>query len=136
MLEPVSSTPTMTLSSDRGFGLVFTALLTFYALAPLRHHGSPRPAILALALLLLATSLLRPGLLHLPNLAWAKLGLLLHHVVNPLLMAILFFGVFTPMAIVLRLLGKDPLRLRTQSSSYWIVRTTPGPSPSSLADQF
>jgi hypothetical protein len=39
---------------------------------------------------------------------------------------------------VLRLRGKDPLRLRLEKDapSYWIVRQPPGPAPRSMTRQF
>jgi hypothetical protein len=50
----------------------------------------------------------------------------------------MFFGVITPIALGMRLLGKDPLRLRRDDtvSSYWIERTPPGPAPETFKDQF
>jgi hypothetical protein len=53
-------------------------------------------------------------------------------------MGILFFLVITPAAILLRLFGKDPLRLHYDKSaaSYWIPRDPPGPAPDTMANQF
>ena len=107
------------LSSDRSFGLVIATALALYAI---KH-----PMFLIPAALVLIAALVRPQTLHGLNLLWAKVGQVLHRVVNPILMTVLFFGVFTPMAILLRLFGKDPLRLRTKSESYWINRTSVGP---------
>jgi ABC-type uncharacterized transport system permease subunit len=56
---------------------------------------------------------------------------------NPVVMAALFFLVFTPMGLLLRLLGKDPLRLRRSAdATYWIERKPPGPPPETMANQF
>jgi len=53
-------------------------------------------------------------------------------------LGIMFFVVITPMALVMRALGKDLLRLRFDraAASYWIDRTPPGPPPESMKDQF
>ncbi len=69
---------------------------------------------------------------------WQSFGLLLSRVTTPIIMALLFFGVVLPTGLGLRLLGKDPLRLRRhpEQSSYWIVREPPGPEPDSLKNQF
>src|SRR5262249_53403401 len=72
------------------------------------------------------------------NHLWLKFGLLLHKVVNPIVMALVFFGTVLPMNLIMRALGKDPLRLTRQSNtnSYWIERRPPGPAPESMKDQF
>jgi hypothetical protein len=63
---------------------------------------------------------------------------LLHKVVNPIVMALMFFGAVLPTGVVMRALGKDPLRLKWQpdGNSYWIERRPPGPTPESMKDQF
>ena len=70
--------------------------------------------------------------------AWLALGMLLHRVVNPIVMALLFYGTVLPTGLVMRALGKDLLRLRRQpeADSYWIVRQPPGPAPETMKDQF
>ncbi len=79
-----------------------------------------------------------PKLLAPLNHLWFKFGLLLHKIVNPVVLAIMFFLVITPIGLLMRALGKDPLRLRLDkaATSYWIDRTPPGPSPDTLGDQF
>ena len=64
------------------------------------------------------------------NRVWRRFGLALSRVVNPIVLAILFFGVLMPISAILRLAGKDPLRLRIDKSvtSYWIERDAPGTS--------
>ena len=46
--------------------------------------------------------------------------------------------VITPIGLLMRTFGKDPLRLAfdKDSHTYWIDRTPPGPPPESLTDQF
>jgi len=67
-----------------------------------------------------------------------KLGILLGRIAAPVALAILFYGVFTPIGAVMRLAGKDPLRLKRDpgSPSYWLPRQPPGPAPDSLDQQF
>jgi hypothetical protein len=54
-----------------------------------------------------------------------------------LLLWLLFFGVITPLAVLLRLFGKDILRLKRDvgAASYWISRDPPGPQPESMTRQ-
>lgn len=72
------------------------------------------------------------------NRAWTALGTLLHAVINPLVLGVLFYFVFTPFGWVLRRMGKDFLRLRPDpsQSTYWIPRHPPGPTPESMSRQF
>ena len=61
-----------------------------------------------------------------------------HRVVTPMAMAVLFFGLVTPIAVLLRIFGRDPLRLKRdpKATTYWIERVPPGPSPESIKRQF
>lgn len=54
------------------------------------------------------------------------------------LLAILFFLVIAPIGLLLRLFGRDVLRLRRDpaAASYWIPRRPPGPAPDSMKSQF
>lgn len=125
-------------SSDRTFGLVFAAFFLLVGLAPLRHGGHIRIPALAVSGVFLLIALFRPALLRPINALWLKLGILLGRVVNPIVVSLLFFIVFVPAGVLLRLLGKDPLRLKPdyQKGSYWIDRNPPGPQPESLLRQF
>jgi hypothetical protein len=110
--------------SDRNFGFVFTAVFLFFGLWPLRHARPIRPWCLALSAALLLVTLFRPSLLHLPNRAWTGLGLSLGKVVNPIVIGLLFYLVFTPIALALRWMGKDLLHLRRNpaAKTYWLTR--------------
>lgn len=59
-------------------------------------------------------------------------------IVTPLIMGLLFFAVLTPIGMVLRLVGKDPLRLcfDRAESSYWIARPAPGERQASMTRQW
>jgi uncharacterized integral membrane protein len=105
---------------------------------PLVHGAGVRWWSLAVAGVLLVVTLAAPALLAVPNRLWARFGLLLNRIVSPVVLGIVFFAVVTPMSLVMRLLGKDPLRLRRsrQDASYWIAREPPGPKPDSLRNQF
>jgi len=125
-------------SSDRAFGWVFTAVFAIIAAWPLLHAGPPRWWAAAIAAAFALVTLVRPSLLAAPNRAWMKLGLLLGAIVSPIALGILFYAVFTPMALVMRALGKDPLRLKRDSgaASYWRRREPPGPPPTSMDRPF
>ena len=87
---------------------------------------------------LVIAGVIAPHVLAPLNRAWMKLGLLLHRIVAPVLMGIVFFGVVLPIALLMRLRGKDMLRLRfdRDAANYWIVRDPPGPAADGLKNQF
>ena len=124
--------------SDRSFGVVMAAALTAVTLLNAWHAGRLWPWTGGLAAVFLAAAYFRPSVLHPLNLIWLKFGLLLHSVVNPIVMALVFYGTVLPTGLVMRAMGKDLLRLKRQSEaeSYWIVRQPPGPSPETMKDQF
>ena len=97
--------------SDRGFGVVFAIVFVAVGLFPLHNGGLPRAWALGVAAAFLAAALVRPGLLTPFIRVWFKIGLLLQRVVNPLVMAVIYFAVVAPTGLVMRALGKDPLTL-------------------------
>ena len=126
-------------SSNRSFGLVFAVFFAIIGLLPLMHRDGPRIWSLAIAGVFALAAVAFPSALAPLNRLWARIGALLHKGVSPIVLGILFFLVITPMGVLMRLLGKDPLRLRRDASgakSYWIDRTPPGPRSDSFIDQF
>ena len=124
--------------SDRNFGLVFAAFFALVGLLPLVHGGAPRLWAFAVGALFLAIALAVPRLLAPLNYLWFRFGLLLHAIVSPIAMGIIFFGAIWPMGWVMRAMGKRPLRLDIDraAKSYWIERQPPGPDPKTMSDPF
>ena len=57
------------------------------------------------------------------NYLWMRFGFLLGMIVSPVVLGIIFFGLFTPIATLMRLCGRDELRLKfSQRASHWISR--------------
>ena len=135
---PVSYGRKVTVGSERSFGIVFACVFALIGLVPLLLGHGFRIWALVIAAAFLAAAYLAPRLLTPLNRLWFKFGLLLHHIVNPIVMALIFFGAVLPTAIMVRLFGKDLLRLKRDASakSYWIERTPPGPEPESMTRQF
>ena len=67
-----------------------------------------------------------------------KLGLLLHRIVSPVIMALLFYGTILPIGLLMRLTGKDPLRrkLDKNAASYWLPRSDARPPSEAMRQQF
>jgi len=126
-------------SSDRSFGLVFAVVFTIVGLWPaVFGDGGLRWWAFVVAGLFLALAVLRPALLAPLNRLWTRIGLVLHRIVNPVIMGLIFYLVITPVALAMRLAGRDALRLKSSEAaeSYWIDREPPGPAPESMNDPF
>lgn len=126
------------IGSNRSFGIVFAGVFSVLA-AVLGWNGNPYAVpLLAIALVFGGLAFLAPNVLGPLNRLWFRFGLLLHLVINPLVMGMLFFLTVLPTGLIMRALGKDLLRLRRRADlqSYWISRTPPGPAPDSMRNQF
>lgn len=126
------------ISSGRSFGLVFAAVFLIVAIYPLINGQSVRLWAIVIAGSFLTLALLFPKALEPANRLWMKFGELLHKIVSPVALGIVFYLTVLPTGLLLKLFGKDPLRLRFDSSvdSYWIKRDPPGPNAESLNNQF
>lgn len=127
-------------SSDRSFGLVMAGFFTLVGSAPLLHapHDTVRYWALGLAFVFLLSAWLWTAPLAPLNRLWLRLGLLLFHVISPLALGLLFYATITPVGLLMRACGKDPLRLKREpaAASYWLPREPPGPPPESMKNQF
>jgi hypothetical protein len=86
---------------------------------------------------LLVLAIVSPRSLTGANRIWLKLGFLLHRGVNPLIMILIFVVAFLPVGMILRVSGKDLLRLKRDARrSYWLPRTNDRPYSESMRQQF
>lgn len=133
--------------TDRGFGLTVGGILLAIALVRVGlgwwssgvvAFGWFEWALGGIGAVLLVFGLAAPAALAPLNKAWTKLGLLLFKVVNPIVLGLIFLITIVPIGLILRLTGKDPLRLKfdPDAESYWIPRNPPGPAPESMPQQF
>ena len=112
------------LPSNRKFGFFFSTiflLTSFYS-----YYLDSEIMFYILGLLcgiLLITTITNPKVLLPLNKLWIKFGIVLGMIVSPIIMGIIFFGIFTPIAIIMRLSGRDELRLRfKKQKTHWINR--------------
>ena len=115
------------LPSNRKFGFFFSFV---FALAAAYFYFSTNVSwayvFIATALIFLIITLIKSDALLPLNKLWMRFGLLLGMIVSPIVLGIIFFGLFTPIAILMRLSGRDELRLKfTQKASHWISRGEP-----------
>lgn len=124
--------------SDRNFGFTMAVVFALIGCLGLYKGSSHAPIWLAIAAVFAGLTVWRPQSLGLANRAWLKLGLLMYRVVNPVIMAILFFGAILPIGLTMRMFGKDFLKLRRDrsASTYWLPRADPRPPSESMRQQF
>jgi hypothetical protein len=124
--------------SERSFGIVFAVAFAIVGTLPLWSGGAVRVWALVVAVLFMITAFTAPKLLRPLNLLWFRFGLLLHAVVNPLVMGLLFFLTVTPIALIMRWMGKDPLHrsFDANARSYWVERDSSELTPDTMRRQF
>lgn len=85
---------------------------------------------------LLAAAALIPGRLSPVHRAWMRLGLLLSKVTTPIFMSLVYFVVLTPTGMLIRLLGRNPLKARETAGTFWVTRSPEKNPAESLTRQF
>ena len=122
------------IGSNKSFGIVFFIVFLLIAIYPLINNGELRIWSLIIAIIFLILGLVNSKVLTPLNKLWFKFGLLLGKVISPLIMGIIFFFVVTPIAFIMRIIGKDLLNLKfNNKKSYWIEKTGP---KSKMKNQF
>ena len=123
MLDPILPPPPRG-PSDRQFGLTIAAVIVAFALLPLVRRGDILLWPLVFAALLIGVSFAMPRWLRGPNKAWTGLGHVLQRVTGPAVLAVAYFLLITPTAIIMRWRRVDALRLRRGplGATYWIER--------------
>ena len=111
-------------NNNRSFGLLFFVVFLVIGLYPLYKGNNPNIYFIILSLPFLILGLLNSKFLTPLNKAWIKLGEILGMVVAPIVMAIVYFFILTPVSFAVRLFGKDLLNIKFKKSkdTYWIDR--------------
>ena len=136
--EPLKAHRKISAGSNRKFGFTFSFVFSVIGILPWILHGnSIKYWAIIVSLVFLLVSILKEDLLSPINELWFRFGQLLHSIISPLIMGVLFYGVFTPIGFLLRLFGKDILHLKfNKHNSYWVVRQPPGPEKGSMNNPF
>jgi large-conductance mechanosensitive channel len=127
--------------SNRAFGCtVGSILMAIGAVKALMTGALPLTACLMFAAgaIMLSLGIIAPSRLSTLNKLWLNIGAAIAKVVNPVILALLFFLVVAPMALLMRIIGKRPLRLAPDptAASYWIERERSTSGSSSMRRQF
>tara|TARA_B100000686_G_scaffold352088_1_gene452833 strand:+ start:13 stop:393 length:381 start_codon:yes stop_codon:yes gene_type:complete len=114
---------TISNNSNKSFGVVFFVVFFIYGMWPILNSEEIRVWSLAVGIIFLILGLLNSKLLTPLNNLWIKLGEQLGKIISPIVMAFVYFFVITPIAIIVRLFGKDLLKIKfNEKNSYWIKR--------------
>ena len=124
--------PIVQLPTNRKFGFFFAGVFALAGGYFIKESPIVAACIfLALALTFFLVTVMKADLLLPLNKLWMHFGLLLGKIVSPIVLGVIFFGLFTPIALVMRIAGRDELRLKVKkSSSFW--KTREGNSVSSI----
>lgn len=112
------------LPSNRKFGLFFTLIFLIAAIYFYLDDYEILSYIFGLLVVtFLIISIYNPKVLAPLNIIWMRFGFLIGKIISPIVMGIIFFGIFTPLAIIMRLFGRDELNLRyKKNDSDWVKR--------------
>ena len=122
------------ISSNKSFGIVFFIFFLLVSIYPLLKNENIRIWSLIIALIFLVLGLFNSKILSPLNQLWFKFGLILGKIVSPVIMGIIFFGVVTPIGVLMRILNKDLLNLKfNKEKSYWIEKNS---TKSKMKNQF
>jgi hypothetical protein len=110
-------------NSNRSFGILFFVVFLIISLWPLLKGNDLRNWSLIISILFLILGLLKSKFLTPLRRIWIKFGELLGKIISPIVLAIVFFTVVTPIGLFMKVLRKDLLNIKfTNDKSYWIKR--------------
>ena len=111
-------------SSNKSFGLIFFVVLLIIGLWPLKNGENLNFYFITISIIFLILGLINSKLLTPLNKSWIKLGEILGIIIAPIVMALVYFVVLTPISIIVRIFGKDLLGLKflKEKETYWIKR--------------
>ena len=110
--------------NNKSFGLLFFVVFLLIGLYPVYKGNNPNIYFLLISLPFLVLGLLNSKILTPLNKAWIKLGEVLGMIIAPIIMALVYFVVLTPISLIVRILGKHLLKIKFNKklASYWIDR--------------
>ena len=111
-------------SSNKSFGILFFVVFLGLGIWPLTNDNNPNINLIIISIIFLILGLLNSKLLSPLNSFWIKFGELLGKIIAPVVMAIIYFFILTPISLMVRLFGKDLLGVKfsKQLKTYWIKR--------------
>ena len=121
-------------STNRSFGIVFFTVFLIIGIYPMLNEGEVRLWSLIFSVIFLILGVINSEILTPLNKIWFKFGIFLGKIFSPLIMALIFFFIVTPIGLIMRFMGKDVLNLKfNDSKSYWAEKKGP---KSKMKNQF
>src|SRR5262245_12047033 len=113
----------------RSFGLLVGGIFGLIGLWPMVwRHQSPRTWAVTLAVLLIGPALVAPSTLGPAYRLWMKLAEVLAWINTRILLGVVFYLVVTPIGLIMRLRGRDPMRRRPDTNGEYRILRTPRPA--------
>ena len=110
-------------SSNRSFGILFFVVFLGFGLWPLTKNQPVNLILISIAVIFLILGIFNSKILSPFNNLWVKFGELLGRIIAPIVMALVYFFILTPISLLVRVFGKDLLGLKfSKKNSYWINR--------------
>jgi hypothetical protein len=133
MKKELLKTPT-----DRSFGFTFAVVFGLLGTWLVWHSSAYGWPAFGVGAAFAVVALTIPRVLHPLNVVWMRFALLLNKIVSPIVLGVIFFGIFMPVSLIFRAIRRDALRRKFDSAltSYWIDREPPGPPGTSFPRQF
>lgn len=119
------------LTAGEGRRFAFTVGIAFGVLGAISawrgHYFAPR-ILATLGGILLLAGLVVPGRLSRAHRAWMALARAISRVTTPVTVGALYFVVLTPVGLLMRALGRNPLRRRERNGGFWVPADSDGRS--------
>lgn len=108
-------------SSNYSFGLFFSTIFTilgfFFFYLNLINYSY---LTFGISFIFMLITIFKSSLLRPLNSFWIKLGLIIGYIINPIVLGVFFFAIFTPVSIFIRIFGRDELILKyKKNNSLW-----------------
>jgi|TARA_B100000242_G_C42604192_1_gene285232 hypothetical protein len=111
-------------TQNRSFGILFFIVFLALGLWPLTKGNEINVYLISISLVFLVLGLFNSKILSPLSKAWIKLGEILGKIIAPIVMAIVYFIILTPVSLLVRVFGKDliGLKFKKNQNTYWIKR--------------
>lgn len=113
-------------ASPRRFAFQVGPVLALLGAASVWRGHDAGAWLAAFGVLVVVSGVAAPGLLTPLQRGWMALGTVLHRVVSPVVVAILYLVVVTPVGLLRRTFGRSPLARSNAAASFWLPRRDNG----------
>ena len=122
----------------REFGVTMGAILIVFADVAMLREKAFGPYVLAAGFVFFALGLTFSAALKPLQKVWMGLGLVLGFFVSRIILSIIFFGLVTPIGLLMKLFGRDILdeRIDKNRASYWHERPATEKAKTSYENQY